>query len=318
MRKLLLTFKFMTGLVLAIGLLPAIAAPLAASSVSLKQNSVIEGNTIKLGDVFNGLDDASEKVLGPAPRPGHDMVLNARTLLRIAVAMDLPWRPASNADYVVLSRAGSAIGQETVVSALKERLVKDSMQGNYTFSFATPLPEVVLPADIPAQAEVTDMKIQPDGKTFEATLAAPSDENPVQTFRLRGVMHRLVSVPVLVESLTKGAIIGKRDIQMIEMREHSLKDEMIMSQDALIGMTPRRLIVAGQPVTRADIEAPRTVERGDLVTMIFQQGGMTLTAQGKAMEHGATGDTIRVTNTSSNKTLEALVTASKEVTVKSF
>ncbi len=51
----------------------------SASAVSLKYNTLVEDNVITLGDVFTGLDRKADKVLGPAPRPGQDMTLNART-----------------------------------------------------------------------------------------------------------------------------------------------------------------------------------------------------------------------------------------------
>ena len=73
-----------------------LSIPQRASAVSLKPTSVITEDTIRLGDLFSGLEHKSERVLGMAPRPGQDMVLNARTLMRIAIALDLPWRPTSD------------------------------------------------------------------------------------------------------------------------------------------------------------------------------------------------------------------------------
>ena len=246
------------------------------------------------------------------------MFLNARTLLRIAVAMDLPWRPSTNGDYVVLTRAGMVIEQDTVKDAVSEQLAAQGITGKYALGFTSSFPQVVLPADMAQQVEVSSLVAKPEKNIFEATIAAPSQANPVQTFRIIGTMHRLIEVPVLSETLDRGMIIGARDIQMIEMREDSLKNGMVVSAQSLIGMTPRRMIVSGQPVDLSSVEPPRSVERGDLVTMVFQDGPLTLTAQAKAMENGATGDVIRVVNVSSNKTLEAEVTASKEVTVKNF
>ena len=41
----------------------------ASPTIGLKQNSVLTDNTIKLGDVFYGLSNNEDKILGPAPRP---------------------------------------------------------------------------------------------------------------------------------------------------------------------------------------------------------------------------------------------------------
>jgi len=43
---------------------------------------------------------------------------------------------------------------------------------------------------------------------------------------------------------------------------------------------------------------------------------MTLTAKGKALQDGALGDMVRVANTDSNKSLQGVVTAHREVTIR--
>jgi flagella basal body P-ring formation protein FlgA len=52
-----------------------------------------------------------------------------------------------------------------------------------------------------------------------------------------------------------------------------------------------------------------------LVTIILKSPKMTLTAQGKALDDGSDGDTVRITNTQSNKVIEAEVTGPAKVAV---
>jgi flagella basal body P-ring formation protein FlgA len=59
------------------------------------------------------------------------------------------------------------------------------------------------------------------------------------------------------------------------------------------------------------------VARNSTVTIVLQTGYLRLTAQGKAIEDGAKGDTIRVTNLQSKKTIEAVVAGPDFVTVQS-
>lgn len=295
-----------------------IAHSQSAAALSLKQNSVITGETITLGDIFQGLSHDEGKVLGPAPRPGHDIVLNARTLMRIALALDLPWRPASSADYVVLSRAASVVERDTVETALKEELSHKGISGLYNLIIPSEMVDIILPLDQPATVEVSDLRIKRENNWFEATLNAPSKDNPLHRSRISGKIEPLSEIPVLKEAMRAGTVIGKHDIEMITVSNRSLGADLVVSAADLIGTTPRRLITPGQPVKVIEIEAPKIVERGEFVTMIFNRGPLQLTARGKALENGAKGDTIRVVNTSSNKTVEGLVTASKEVTVQNF
>ena len=80
------------------------------------------------------------------------------------------------------------------------------------------------------------------------------------------------------------------------------------------GLTPRRMIAAGKPVKANDVQAPRIVARGEAVTLIYKAGALNLTARGKALEFGAKGDVIRVVNTQSNRSIDAIVTGDQEVT----
>ncbi|WP_044559263.1 flagellar basal body P-ring formation chaperone FlgA, partial [Azospirillum sp. B4] len=49
------------------------------------------------------------------------------------------------------------------------------------------------------------------------------------------------------------------------------------------------------------------VSRGALVTMMLRSGNMTLTVQGRAQTEGGINEIIRVTNTASNRTIDARV-----------
>ncbi|GJL84369.1 MAG: flagellar basal body P-ring biosynthesis protein FlgA [Micavibrio sp.] len=310
LRTLVVTLSLFMGTMLLL------TASHSAHAVDLRQNSVITDNTIKLGDVFYGLSGDADKVLGPAPRPGTEMVLNARTLMRIAIALDLPWRPASSADYVVLSRAATLVDREQIENGLKEALIEKGLKGNYNLKFADGNTDIILPQGQPGTIEITSISFDPKKDWFEADIVAPSKNNPIHRARLSGQVERLTSVPVLSDTLHKGTIIGKRDIEFVDLPSRSVNHDYIRNADDLRGMTPRRILHAGKPIQTSEIQAPRIVERGDFVTMIFEDGMLSLTAKGKALENGAKGDFIRVVNTGSNRTVEAVVTAEREVTVQ--
>lgn len=290
----------------------------ASASVVLKENAILKDTNIMLGDIFDGLDRGQDRILGAAPRPGQDMTLNARTLMRIAIATDLPWRPSSSADQIVLRRPATIVEADAVQNIVEDALDEEGAGENFRLIVPEGIPEIVLPVDQPATAEITRISYDPASKKFEAGIAAPSKEKSLQTFSIKGTLEHLINVPVLSETMRKGMVIGKRDISYVEMPETRVRHDMILEPEELIGMTPRRVIVSGEPVKLLEIEAPQIVSRGEMVTMILKDGTLYLTAMGKALEHGAKGDVIRVVNTTSNKTIEATVTGSKEVTVINF
>ncbi len=315
MRNRLMIKEFFLTLVLFSGVIAMLVYPHSAAAISLKSNSIISDDSIKLSDIFAGLPEYQDKVLGPAPLPGKDMVLNARTLMRIAVALDLPWRPQDAGQHVVLSRAASVVNVSMIEDALKDEMLSHGMSGSYDIAFAGPLSEIVLPQDKAASVEVQSLNFRNGKDRFEATLVAPSKDMPLKTIHVSGAVKRLIDVPVLRSAMQQGYVIGQRDIEMISMREGDLDDDTILSADDLVGMTPRRMVTQGKPLKINELEAPQIVGRGDLVVMSVNHKGLKLTSQAKALEDGAKGDVIRVSNVSSSKTLNAIITGEREVRV---
>ncbi len=310
-------FRFLVLLgCLAVGLLMVIGGARAAMAATLKPDVVLTGTVLTLGDLFDGLsEEKARTVLGPAPRPGADMVLNAHTLMRIAASLDLPWRPAAVTDQVRVSTAATIIDAATVEALVKDALVSKGLTGSFSLLFAGAVPEIVLPQDQPAQAEIANIRYNPGKDVFEATLSAPSIANPVQKISLSGQIEHKALIPVLRSTLRNGDIIGPTDFETIEVSVRDLQKDYILDPAELTGMTPRRLASAGKPLRLMDFENPQMVGRGEVVTLIYSQGPLTLTAKGKALQNGARGDIIRVVNVNSSRALEGLVTDTREITI---
>jgi flagella basal body P-ring formation protein FlgA len=318
MRNLSVVRQTVLGMLVVFGLLGMLVYPHTAAAIGLKENSIVESNTITLGDIFTGLPKDSNKIMGISPQPGHEMVLDSRTLLRIALSMDLPWRPATDADSVVLKRAATIVPKDTIDQALRAGLTENGVTGSYKLILSGEAQNMILPPHTEPAVEVMSMDVKPEKNWFQATLAAPSVSNPLAKTRISGQIEYMTKVPVLRENLDVGSIIGANDIDYIEIPQKNLKTNIVLNEKDLIGMAPRRVALAGQMINNNDLESPRLVARGDIITMVFAEGPMQLTAQGKALEHGAKGDRIRVMNTASNKTIIGEVTNSKEITLSQF
>jgi flagellar basal body P-ring formation protein FlgA len=60
--------------------------------------------------------------------------------------------------------------------------------------------------------------------------------------------------------------------------------------------------------TDSRIMADAAVRRGETVTLIYQAPGMSLSMRTRALEDGAVGQSVRLLNTASNRTIDAVVT----------
>lgn len=77
--------------------------------------------------------------------------------------------------------------------------------------------------------------------------------------------------------------------------------------DAVVGQAARRTLRAGAAVAGRDVAAPQVVKANEIVTLTFDEGGITLTLQAKALSGGGVGETINALNVTSKKTLQAVV-----------
>ena len=300
---------------ISVGMVVLLAGTKQALAATLRAESIISGDYIKLGDIFNGTKNA-EYILGPAPAPGKDMVLNARTLYKIAAALDVDWSPSSSTEQIVLKREASVIPEVEIGTVLESELKKAGVEDKFTLHFMNPPGDIVLPANAATTMEVTAFNFDAQKDNFNAVIVAPSAENPLKRVSVSGRIDRLVAVPVLKNSLKNGDIIGAMDIDFIDIPNNRIANGTILDEKDLVNMTPRRVLHGGKPVIINELEHPKMVDRGDAITLIFANGPMMLTVKGKSMQAGALGDTVRVSNTDSNKNLQGVVTAHREVTIR--
>lgn len=287
----------------------------SADAATLKPSVTVNDNYIRLGDIFEDSGKA-DLILGHAPQPGNDMVLNARTLTRLASMNNVQWKAHSVTDQVVIRREAHTVSTDEIQGAVKSALEKRGVSGEYTIAISNLNAAMTIPTNIPATAEVSNLSYTPGRNMFTATVAVPSADNPVKTVNVSGTIERSVQIPVLKAALRNGDIIGSGDITWIDVAERSLAADAIVDADQLIGKTPSRIVSVNAPIRLKDVTNPQLVARGDDITIIVKEGGMQLTAKGKAMQNGSEGEIIRAMNTTSNRSLTAMVTGDRTVTVQ--
>lgn len=92
-------------------------------------------------------------------------------------------------------------------------------------------------------------------------------------------------------------------------------DGALSSPADAIGFETRVAIYAGRPIRLEDLGPPAIVERNQIVPLIFRQRGLSIQTEGRALDRGGAGDTIRVMNLASKTTLSATLAADGSATV---
>lgn len=299
---------------LALAARPATAETVAAP-LQLKSQVTVEARVVTLGDLFTGAVPGGERPIMEAPAPGASYRLDANWLAQLAAAFNLPWRPASSFEEVRLTRAGVRIAAEVAHQALVTALADTGLAGEIGIDVDGNLPELTVALGGEPTVEVDRIVFDPGSGRFSATLVAPSLAQPEATRTVSGRAFALVDVPVLSHRMAPGDAITEADIAWITLPADRVGSTVVVDVEDLLGKTPRRPIRPDTAIRITELAIAVAVAKGSLVMIALQTPNMQLTVQGRAMQNGSVGETIRVMNTMSNRTIEAVVVSPTEVAV---
>lgn len=132
---------------------------------------------------------------------------------------------------------------------------------------------------------------------------------------------------------TTGAVAGQGNVQVLTYARSFMTGEIVQAEDlvwgkavaapfdaprdadAIIGQAARRPLRAGAPVTNRDVSAPQVIKSGDLITVVYEADGVSLSLQAKAQSSAGVGETLTVLNAQSKKTLQAVAIAPGQAAV---
>ena len=301
--------------------LPLALAPLSGSMAELgkpvlKLKAQVTSDMVRLGDLFDNIEaEKAEIRVDQAPAPGNSLTYQPSQLAAFARMHGLDWKPQTYMDKVVLERQGQLVSKATVDAALRKALATKGVTGELEFEIASRAYQLYV-SEVQAPTVSVDLAhYDPDSRSFIAEFRAPADEPRADRIRVAGRAHSMIDVPVFTRRIMPNEIVRATDLTWVKMRSGPMLANNITLLEDVLGKTPKRPIQAGQPIRQADIGAFTLVQRNELVTMILRTRSMTLTVQGKALDDGGEGQTIRVQNPKSNRTVEARVTGPGEVTV---
>ena len=119
-------------------------------------------------------------------------------------------------------------------------------------------------------------------------------------------------VPVLASQVERGAILSADDFVVEDLPIAKARGAVAPAEAD--GLEAKRNLAAGRIVRRSDLVEPRLVRRGDQVSVRVEEGALSITTRGEALQSGAEGDLVRVV-TDLSRTLEGRVAADGSVRV---
>jgi flagella basal body P-ring formation protein FlgA len=88
---------------------------------------------------------------------------------------------------------------------------------------------------------------------------------------------------------------------------------VIGSRSELVGKVARRTLLPGRLIARNAIGDPELVQKGKIISAVYEQGALLITASVLALQSGSLGHTIEVRNIDSGKVIAGTVRADGSV-----
>lgn len=221
--------------------------------------------------------------------------------------------------YLLIYLSPVALSQNLSRQFLEE-LARDTVleQLNAQKSLETSISVTVTPLD-------KRIRIKECSQKLEANLSGQAINRSRVTIRLRcpdtpgwhiyltARIYEKVKVVVASQSLPSGTLLSQSHLVLQEKDKSKLRGYTLQDPSIIIGARTNRFISAGQAITTQYV---CSVCEGDSVTIVAKAGGLQVKAVGIAKEDGSLGDTITVLNRSSNRVIQAKVTAIGTVTIE--
>jgi flagella basal body P-ring formation protein FlgA len=96
---------------------------------------------------------------------------------------------------------------------------------------------------------------------------------------------------------------------------YKYRTAVVESPRVLAGKTARRTLIPGEPIPMNAVDDPKLVTRGMQATILFEEGGLSITGIGIPLQSGTMGETIQVKNVDSGRIITGRVQADGKIRI---
>ncbi|MDD3182000.1 MAG: flagellar basal body P-ring formation chaperone FlgA [Alphaproteobacteria bacterium] len=291
----------------------------ASTPVKLRHRVEINSPAIRLADVFDGIPDDLDRDIATAPAPGKSVTYDFRVLGQLTDRYRLEWQPESTAEKSILTRAATVISADMIQEAILQKLKETMRQDNTSVEviFDNRNLGIYLATGREPTFSLINFSYDEPNHRFRTELVAQTEGQPINQ-QITGRVIVKKTVPVLSHRLASGTSIGVGDLTFLTLNEDRIGIDVLTDASQIIGQELRHDQAESQLLRVHDVMPTRLVIRGSLITMKIQTPTMLITTQGKALQDGAKGDVVRVTNMQSSRVVEGTVEATGVVRVGPF
>jgi flagella basal body P-ring formation protein FlgA len=217
--------------------------------------------------------------------------------------------------YSWASTQSYSVTHDDIISSLDSFLKNHDVYGSIPYRLYSKRIMDTVSFDNELSIRIVDRSRDKLLKSDNFQVAIMSSGKTLRRFELKTYVGIEVPIAVVTRDLKRGERIDDAyEFRWCDLTGSPVRAPMYEG-DEIKDRVVRVTIRAGRELDRSILEAPDLVKRGDKIIAIFTIGGLTLTMSGRALDSGKLGDSIKILNEVSGRTIVCEVTGSNEVRV---
>ncbi|MDP3602651.1 MAG: flagellar basal body P-ring formation chaperone FlgA, partial [Bosea sp. (in: a-proteobacteria)] len=279
---------------------------------------------VSFGDLIAGLGlEAAQTPAFRAPALGETGTIQVARIVEAArgagiITSAAELEGAGQAQVVVTRAARRVMAsdiEEAVKTGLQERYGVDARAFALTIDGGAPT--IAVEPELTGEAVVSDLAYDARTRRLQARVTVPgSMALRLKPIRIAGQLVETVEVIVPRRAIARGETLGKADVVVERRPRDGQATDLIGDPRVAIDKVATRALMAGAPLRAGDLRREEIVAKGDLVTLVYESRGLTITMRGRAGEAGAMGDVVSVTNPQSKRVLHGTVSGPGRISIQ--
>jgi len=286
------------------------------AKIYLKRFATVEKDYIELGEIayFEGDEEFIQKLkkirIAPSPGPG-----NSRTINQEYIWVRLRQNKISQKEVlfkeekeVKVTSQSKLIKGEEIVKVVKEKIFLFLKEKGEEFqieidrippSLLLPFGEVKLKAEVPSLSYLYSPVVIP--------VKIYVNENIYRTIPISLKIKVFKEVLVASKRIPSNHIFKKEDLRREKREITSPLIEPIINLSEIVGKRAVKNIPSSTILKKNMISSPFLIKKGDIITILKEEGNIEVSTKGKALENGEKDSLIKVLNIDSRKELQGVV-----------
>lgn len=282
----------------------------------LRSDATVTGDVVRIGDLIANAGIVANVPIFRAPDLGATGTVSADAVLEAVREHALVGLDPGDIREVMVTRASRTIApkevEDSVVAALSMQFSLGPPQ-DLAVTFENDVRPVYVEPSIIGQPRVARVSYDSNSGRFDAVVAIPTR----RPLHVSGRATPMIEVATVTHEVARGDVLKQADVVMERRPRRGTMRDALTERAAAVGLAARNGLQPGQPLRPADLMKPELVRRHEMVMLIYQVPGITLTVHGRANEGGAQGDIIGVLNEQTKRVVHGVVIDSGRVMIGS-